>query len=102
MQKKWVALIPAYEPDKNFIELLRKVRLAGFEAVVVDDGSGNAFSKLFRQASVFSIVLTHIENKGKGCALKTGFSYIDKHYPDGCVIDVYKRQTFAISLSGRI
>ncbi len=86
MAEKWIALIPAYEPDQHLIDLLHEVQQAGLTAVVVDDGSGEAFAEIFRQATKFAFVLTHLENKGKGHALKTGFAYIREHYAGDYVI----------------
>lgn len=79
MKKKWIALIPAYEPKPFLIHLLREVYKAGLQAVVVDDGSQEAFAKLFEQAALYAVVLVHPQNRGKGCALKTGLTYIREH-----------------------
>lgn len=86
MEKKWIALIPAYKPDKALPDLLREVVQAGFEAVVVDDGSGEDFAEIFRQCSPLAVVLTHPQNRGKGRALKTGFAYIQEHGAPGSVL----------------
>ena len=81
-----VALIPAYEPGALLIDLLHDVRQAGFMAIVVDDGSGSAYSEIFAQASLLSVVLTHEANKGKGRALKTGLIYIEEHFKGDYVV----------------
>ncbi len=68
-------LIPAFEPDTHLIELLRTLK--GVRTVVVDDGSGKRYGPIFARARACgSIVLSHAVNRGKGCALKTGFAYI--------------------------
>ena len=76
-----IALIPAYEPDTHLLPLLRQVREAGLTAVVVDDGSGEGYRDLFSRASQDAVLLTHPCNWGKGQALKTGFRYIQTHFP---------------------
>lgn len=46
----------------------------------MDDGSKEAFCEVFGRAAEYAVLLTHPENKGKGCALKTGLAYIREHY----------------------
>lgn len=86
LNEKWIALIPAYKPDQELPDLLYEVRRAGFEIVIVDDGSGKDYEDVFRQCSTHAVVLTHLENKGKGRALKTGFVYIKEHYGECYVV----------------
>ena len=77
-------IIPAYEPDEKLIVLLQRLKEAGIvNIVVVDDGSGNDYRKLFEQAACMSgcNVLTHMVNLGKGRALKTAFNYCLKQFP---------------------
>ncbi len=71
-------LIPSYEPDTRLLQLIDKINETGsFTIIVVDDGSGSAYSEIFRSAKEKGCsVLTHKTNQGKGCALKTGFNYI--------------------------
>jgi len=73
-----IVLIPAYEPDIRLIELIRVIKEhCNFKIIVVDDGSGSAYSAIFDEALKEDChILTHKENCGKGRALKTGFSYI--------------------------
>lgn len=70
--KKRIALIPAYEPEMLLIELLERLKNAGFTSVVVDDGSKEGYQEIFKRAQETSTVLTHAENQGKGAALKNG------------------------------
>jgi glycosyltransferase involved in cell wall biosynthesis len=76
-------LIPAYEPDERLIKLIQElIDKCEYEIVVVDDGSGSDFNNIFANIqSMGCTVLTHVTNRGKGCALKTGFDYI--HYKTG-------------------
>lgn len=62
------------------MELLQDIKNAGFSIVVVDDGSGEEYAKIFHQASEYAVVLSYPENKGKGHALKFGLQYIQEHY----------------------
>lgn len=81
-----IALIPAYEPTLLLPELVKDLRAAGFLVIVVDDGSGDAYEGIFRSASEVCTLLRHKENRGKGAALKTGFSYILKHHCGNCTV----------------
>ncbi|MCD8090828.1 MAG: bifunctional glycosyltransferase family 2/GtrA family protein [Clostridiales bacterium] len=75
-----IALIPAYEPTEIMLSVLEIANDEGFSVVVVDDGSGDVFSEIFKEAEKFGAVLHHRENMGKGCALKTGFKYIEENF----------------------
>ncbi|WP_433042827.1 glycosyltransferase family 2 protein [Dactylosporangium sp. CS-033363] len=84
-----LALIPAYEPDHRLVELLADLRSAapGAPLVVVDDGSGPAYRRVFAAARILGCtVLTHPVNKGKGEALKTGFRYATSLHPGRAVV----------------
>ncbi len=85
-KKIWVALVPAYEPTETLVELIGQLDDAEFNIVVIDDGSGEKYGDIFRAVRCCATVLTHVKNKGKGCALKTGLSYIKDHYPENTVI----------------
>ncbi|WP_409340621.1 GtrA family protein [Paenibacillus sp. MBLB4367] len=74
-------LIPSYEPDNRLIGLIERLRaMTDAPIVVVDDGSGEKFRGIFEAVKAAGCtVLTHISNRGKGRALKTGFQYIMEH-----------------------
>lgn len=86
MEEKRIVLIPAYEPEEVLLGLLKKMKSLGFEIVVVDDGSGKHYKEIFHRAADYAVVLSHTENIGKGCALKTGMEYIKNHYSDNYVV----------------
>ncbi len=81
-----IALIPAYEPSQTLPELTKRLYRAGFQPVVVDDGSGEAYRQVFGEAARFADVVSHEENRGKGRALKTGLSHIRDKFPQSRVI----------------
>lgn len=81
-----IALIPAYEPEFFLLTFLPQVREAGFEIILIDDGSGAEYAPLFEKARTYATVLTHEINRGKGAALKTGLSYIFMRHTDNCVV----------------
>jgi glycosyltransferase involved in cell wall biosynthesis len=71
-------LIPAYEPNERMLKLISDLKaICDYKILIVDDGSGEAYKNIFDLAAEAGCtVLTHEVNKGKGRALKTGFSYI--------------------------
>ena len=74
-----VILIPSLEPDDRLPAYMRRLLAAGFtRAVVVDDGSSEKYQPIFNELAEMEgvTVLHHEVNRGKGCALKTGYSYI--------------------------
>ena len=79
MRNRYIALIPAYEPEEKIKGLTAELIEKGFDIVVVDDGSGPDHAELFEALSQKATVLTHSENRGKGAALKTGLNYINKY-----------------------
>ncbi len=79
MRNRYIALIPAYEPEKKLISLSAELKKRGFDIVVVDDGSGPAYTEIFEELAQQAAVLTHGQNRGKGAALKTGMRYINKY-----------------------
>ena len=82
-------LIPAYEPDARLLALVDALRATAPQAhlLVVDDGSGPAFTPVFDAARQRGcVVLTHPVNRGKGAALKTGFRFVTEHAPTEDVV----------------
>lgn len=90
-EKKVIILIPSLEPDNKLLSYVNKMKECGLrDIIIVDDGSGNAYQTIFRKlADNGCVVLHHLENRGKGCALKTGFFYIKEKYDEfACVVTV--------------
>ena len=76
-RKDTYILIPAYKPDQLMIDLLVNLKKENFDVVVVNDGSGPEFDSVFAEAKKYALVLTQNPNRGKGAALRFGFSYIN-------------------------
>ena len=76
-RKDTYILIPSYKPDHLLIELLVKLKNEGFDVVVVNDGSGDEYDQIFKEAENYALVLRHDHNRGKGAALRLGFTYIN-------------------------
>ncbi len=84
---KNIFLIPSYEPDYKLINLLKKLSEVSENIIVVNDGSGKKYDKIFKESEKYAHVISYSTNKGKGHALKTGFKYIKDNYEkDYCVV----------------
>ena len=74
-----VIIVPAYKPSEGFPGFLGRLGgEGGFpRIIVVDDGSGDEYGGVFREAERLPgvVVLRHHTNLGKGRALKTAFNY---------------------------
>ena len=81
-----VLLIPAYRPGPELPQLVESlVPEAVFrDIVIVDDGSGPEYAKIF--AACPTVILTHPQNLGKGAALRTGMAHVLSAYPDCGVV----------------
>lgn len=79
---KEIVLIPAYKPDEKLIALLRELKSAEFDVLIVNDGSGKKFDEIFEKAAEYAEIISHEHNKGKGTALKTGISHIKNAHPE--------------------
>ncbi len=79
--EKIVVLIPAYNPTEDLIPLTDELLSNGFRVLVVNDGSNETTSKIFKRLNENVVFIEHEINKGKGQALKTGFEYIHKNIP---------------------
>ena len=80
-----VILIPSLEPDNRLPAYVRKLLERGFtRAVIVNDGSSEKYQPIFDELAAMEgvTVLRHEVNRGKGCGLKTGYTYIRDNMPD--------------------
>ena len=80
-----VVLIPAFRPEPVLPALVRDLLVSGSIAavVIVDDGSGPAYTSIFSQLRETPGVqlLHHTVNLGKGAALKTGLNHFACTFP---------------------
>lgn len=84
--KEKIVLIPAYEPENNFITLIEKLSFTDLKIIVIDDGSGDNYKDIFDQISKHAKVISYKENKGKGYAIKKGLKYIKENYSSFIVV----------------
>jgi len=67
---KIVAVIPAYNEEKNIGRVVSEVKKYVNEVVVIDDGSSD--KTFFRAKEAGALVYSHFLNRGQGAALETG------------------------------
>lgn len=80
---KIVPIIPSLNPDNKLVVLVDELIKSDFEKIIiVNDGSSDSgiFDDLAKNDEC--IILTHDVNKGKGCALKTAFTYYKENLSD--------------------
>ena len=77
LKMKISIVIPVYNEEKTVQEMISKVRQIPFEKeiIVVDDGSTDKTAEILHSLQGDTLILLrHERNKGKGAALRTGFS----------------------------
>ena len=80
---KIALIVPAYRPTQDMIPMLERfVQDEEITAVVVNDGSGEAYDGIFAQVPKECVLLKHEVNRGKGAALKTAMQYVLDRLPD--------------------
>ena len=75
LQKDGVVLLPSYQPEETLVNLSRGLSLEGFFVLIVDDGSGENYSRIFNKCKQFATVIGYEKNQGKGHAIKYGYKY---------------------------
>ena len=85
MEGKIVVLIPSLNPDEKLMDYVEGLLRVGMTHILlVDDGSRQQCQWIFERLEQLPAVtvLHHGENRGKGRALKTGFSWCLEQMPD--------------------
>ncbi len=80
-----VVLIPAYKPDMRLTALVERL-CDKYGVLVVDDGGGSDYDEVFASCERFATVLRYPVNKGKGGAMKYGFSRLKELFPDASYV----------------
>jgi UDP-N-acetylglucosamine---dolichyl-phosphate N-acetylglucosaminyltransferase len=78
-----VIIIPAHNEAATISRVIQAAKNYG-RVVVVDDGSTDNTAAVARRYGV--VVLQHIVNLGKGCALKTGCDYAVREHAEHIVV----------------
>ena len=80
--KEAVILIPSYEPDDLLINVVNELTENDFPILLVNDGSGPEFDRVFDIVKSKVKYLAFDHNRGKGAAMKYGYSKLLELYPD--------------------
>lgn len=80
-------IVPSLDPDEKLTAVIDGLLAAGFkEIILVNDGSRTEKLHYFTDAAAAHSevkLLTHEQNRGKGAALKTAFTWYLEHHADG-------------------
>ncbi len=85
MKSKVSIIIPSLNPDQKLVQVVQSLIQAGFQDIIlVNDGSDNEHMQPFQTVAQYSqcTILVHEQNKGKGRALKTAFSFVLEQRPN--------------------
>jgi len=83
MNGRYCVVIPAFQAAKTIGALVNRVKNLGLSVLVVDDGSRDQTASV--AAGQGAVVISHLRNKGKGAALRTGFEYALRAQYDGVI-----------------
>jgi len=78
-------IVPALNPLPSLIVFINElVQLEIESIIIVNDGSDAKYQTIFNELQLIEkcIVIDHDTNRGKGRALKTGFSYCLRRFPN--------------------
>lgn len=80
MEKILSVVIPVYNEKGTILDVIRRVCCLDFvkEVIVIDDGSTDGTAELLKSSSFDDRIqlFFHERNRGKGAALRTGFSHV--------------------------
>ncbi len=83
MTGRYCVLIPAFNAAKTIGEVVRRAKAEGLAIIVVDDGSTDETAAVAVEQG--ALVISHLRNQGKGCALRTGFMHALRSRFEGVV-----------------
>ena len=81
-RKNTVILVPSYEPDCELKNVVKGLYKAGYQILVVNDGSSEEYDPIFNDVNQYCSYLKSDRNYGKGHALKIGYQYILDNFKD--------------------
>lgn len=84
-----IIIIPVYRPDTELLLVLEQLRShCDYRVIIVNDGSGPQYDSVFMEVEKFSNIqlIQHVENQGKGAALRTGFKYVIENVQYCCSV----------------
>ena len=83
MAGRYCVVIPAFNAAGTIGEVVRRAKAEGLAVIVVDDGSTDETAAVAAEQG--ALVISHLRNQGKGCALRTGFMHALRSRFEGVV-----------------
>lgn len=83
-----IVIIPALNPDECLRELVERNWELDNQVILVNDGSDKKYDDFFWKLGEKCIVLNHIDNQGKGAAIKTALKYIKEELWECSVVGI--------------
>jgi glycosyltransferase involved in cell wall biosynthesis len=80
---RYCVVIPAFQAEQTIGAIVERVKALGLDVVVVDDGSRDGTASA--ASAKGAVVISHLRNRGKGQALRSGFDYARRQRYDGVV-----------------
>ena len=80
---RYCVVIPALDAEKTIGAVVRGLKPYGVGILVIDDGSRDRTAAIASNAG--ALVISHLTNRGKGCALRTGFEHALRTGYDGVI-----------------
>ena len=80
-----VIIVPSYKPDGKLLDVVDGLLHHNLKNIlIINDGSPKEYDDFFQKAASHEecTLVTHEVNKGKGCALKTAYTYCLEHFPN--------------------
>jgi len=81
---KVLVIVPCYNAEKFIEGTIKDIQKYHKNILIVDDGSTDRSYELLKKMKYIKL-MRHLHNKGKGAALKTGFSYAIKNNFDAVI-----------------
>lgn len=72
--EKIVIIIPAYNPDRQLVNIIESL-MGRYQIIVINDGSKSECNAIFDIIKDKAEILCHEKNEGKGKAIKTALHY---------------------------
>ncbi|MBN1157759.1 MAG: DUF2062 domain-containing protein [Bacteroidales bacterium] len=104
VKSNWCVIVPTYNNCRTLGEVLKKLLSITKDVVVVNDGSTDQTADILATFSPLQVI-SYPDNRGKGFALRKGFTYaLDQGYDYAVTIDAdgQHRPENIISLVGEI
>ena len=81
--RRYCVIIPAFNAQETIGGLVHRIKQQGLSVIVVNDGSTDQTAAV--ASAQGALVISHLRNEGKGCALRAGFEHALRSRFEGIV-----------------